>query len=64
LDLLNKDFDKEIIKCKVKVKNIKLYNDQFIQHSKQSNPVTKKFIEKNWDDYNYHSNKNDKVMRD
>ena len=64
MDLLNKELDKEIIKYKVKVKNLKLYGEQVIQHSKQSTPETKRLIEKNWDDYNYHSNKNDKVMRD
>jgi hypothetical protein len=64
MDLLDKELDKVILKSNEKVKNIKLYGEQFIQHSKQSDPVTKRFIEKNWDDYNYHSNKNDKVMRD
>jgi len=64
MKILNQSLNKEIFKYNVKVKNLKLYNEQFIQHSKQLNPVTKRFIEKNWDDYNYHSNKNDKVMRD
>jgi hypothetical protein len=27
-------------------------------------PEAKRYLEKNWDDYNYLSNKSDKVMRD
>jgi hypothetical protein len=64
LDILNKQLDDVIAASEAKKANLKLYGEQIIQYYKQSNPVTKKCIAKDWSDYNYHSNKKDKIMHD
>jgi hypothetical protein len=64
MEALNKQLDEALIVYEDKKKNLKLYGEQKLEYSKQSNPLTKRFVEKNWGDYNYHSNKKDKVMSD
>ena len=44
-------------------KAAKSYRTQLIKHAMEK-PATKRYLEKNWDDYNYLSNKSDKLMRD
>jgi hypothetical protein len=41
----------------------KLYDERVRQHAMEE-PGTKRYLDKNWDDYNYLSNKSDKLMSD
>jgi len=41
-----------------------LYGKQLLEYSRCKNPVSKRFINNDWDSFNYHSNKNDKFMHD
>jgi len=63
LELLEIQIKNEELKLAEIKKVTKLYGKKFIKHAMEK-PETKRYLEKNWDDYNYLSNKSDKVMRD
>jgi len=66
LNELDKQTELEEIKLKEMKKVNKLYGRKIIKNyiKNPENPLTKQFIDKNWDDYNYLSNKSDKLMKD
>ena len=53
---------RELQLAKIK-ESTQLYGKKIIKQAMEK-PETKRYLEKNWDDYNYLSNKSDKVMRD
>ena len=55
--------DKEKLKFVEIKKAAKSYGVRIVKHA-MDEPSTKRYLEKNWDDYNYLSNKSDKLMRD
>jgi hypothetical protein len=66
MNLLEKQLKNEDLKLQEMKKINKLYGKKIIKHAIKNpvNPLTKQYLEKNWDDYNSKSNKTDKLMHD
>jgi hypothetical protein len=66
MNLLEKQLKNEDLKLQEMKKINKLYGKKIIKHAIKNpvNPLTKQYLETNWDDYNSKSNKTDKLMRD